>query len=129
MSDRAWLAEKTDWAGLPSGGRVERQRTVAGKTTVEVHDYLTSLGGSGHQLGEAVRTHWSVEHGRHWVLAVAFQEDQSRLRRNHGAENFAVLRPLALSLLRQEPTCANGIKVKRLKAAWNDEYLTRVLFA
>ena len=129
VSDLAWLTEKTDWAGLQSLGMVERQRTVAGKTTVEVHYYLTSLAGSGQQFGEAVRTHWSVENGLHWVLDVAFQEDQSRLRRDHAAENFAVLRHLALSLLRQEPTCSNGIKVKRLKAAWDDEYLTRVLFA
>jgi len=70
-----------------------------------------------------------VENGLPWVLDVAFQEDQSRLRRDHAAENFAVLRHLVLSLLRQEPTCSNGIKVKRLKAAWDDEYLTRVLSA
>jgi predicted transposase YbfD/YdcC len=133
---RYWLVsglngfkETQDWLGLQSLGMVERERTVAGKTTVDVHYYLTSLAGSGQQFGEAVRTHWSVENGLHWVLDVAFQEDQSRLRRDHAAENFAVLRHLALSLLRQEPTCPNGIKVKRLKAAWDDEYLTRVLFA
>jgi predicted transposase YbfD/YdcC len=128
VSDLAWLTEQSEWAGLQSLGMVERQRTVAGKTTMEVHYYLTSLAGSGQQFGEAVRTHWSVENGLHWVLDVAFQEDQSRLRRDHAAENFAVLRHLALSLLRQEPTCSNGIKVKRLKAAWDDDYLTRVLF-
>ena len=129
VSDLAWLSAKNEWVGLQSLGMVERQRTVAGKTTGEVHYYLTSLAGNGRQFGEAVRTHWSVENGLHWVLDVVFQEDQSRLRHDHAAENFAVLRHLALSLLRQESTCANGIKVKRLKAAWNDDYLTRVLFA
>jgi predicted transposase YbfD/YdcC len=129
VSELSGFTETQGWVGLQSLGMVERQRTVAGKTTVEVHYYLTSLAGSGQQFGEAVRTHWSVENGLHWVLDVAFQEDQSRLRRDHAAENFAVLRHLALSLLRQEPTCSNGIKVKRLKAAWDDEYLTRVLFA
>jgi predicted transposase YbfD/YdcC len=123
------LRETTGWVGVRSLGMGERQRTVAGQTTVEVHYYLTSLAGSGQQFGEAVRTHWSIENGLHWVLDVAVQEDQSRLRRDHAAENFAVLRHLALSLLRQEPTCTNGIKVKRLKAAWDDEYLTRVLLA
>ena len=78
---------------------------------------------------EVTRTHWSVENGLHWVLDVAFQEDQSRLRRDYAAENMAVLRPLALSLLRQESTCTNGIKVKRLKAALDEHYLTRVLLA
>jgi predicted transposase YbfD/YdcC len=128
VSALSGFSETQDWLGLQSLGMVERQRTWAGKTTVEVHYYLTSLAGSGQQFGEAVRTHWSVENGLHWVLDVAFQEDQSRLRRDHAAENFAVLRHLALSLLRQELTCSNGIKVKRLKAAWDDQYLTRVLF-
>jgi predicted transposase YbfD/YdcC len=128
VSALSGFSETQDWLGLQSLGMVERQRTGAGKTTVEVHYYLTSLAGSGQQFGEAVRTHWSVENGLHWVLDVAFQEDQSRLRRDHAAENFAVLRHLALSLLRQELTCSNGIKVKRLKAAWDDQYLTRVLF-
>jgi len=127
VSDLAWLTAKSEWVGLQSLGMVERQRTVAGKTTVEVHYYLTSLAGSGQQFGEAVRTHWSVENGLHWVLDVAFQEDQSRIRRDHAAENFAVLRHLALSLLRQEATCTHGIKVKRLKAALDEDYLTRVL--
>lgn len=129
VSDLTWLTAKQEWAGLESLGMVERQRTVAGKTTLDVHYYLTSLAGSGQQFGGAVRTHWSVENGLHWVLDVAFQEDQSRLRRDHAAENFAVLRHLALSLLRQESTCANGIKVKRLKAALDEDYLTRVLLA
>lgn len=129
VADLSWLTAKSEWAGLQSLGMVERQRTVAGKTTVEVHYYLTSLAGSGPQFGEAVRTHWSVENGLHWVLDVAFQEDQSRLRRDHAAENFAVLRHLALSLLRQESTCTNGLKVKRLKAALDEDYLTRVLLA
>jgi predicted transposase YbfD/YdcC len=129
ISDLSGFKETQDWQGLQRLGMVERQRTVAGKTTVEVHYYLTSLTGSGRQFGEAVRTHWSVENGLHWVLDVVFQEDQSRLRRDHAAENFAVLRHLALSLLRQESTCSNGIKVKRLKAAWDDHYLTRVLLA
>ena len=129
VSDLTWLTARREWTGLRSLGMVERQRTVAGKTTVEVHYYLTSLAGSGQQFGEAVRTHWSVENGLHWVLDMAFQEDQSRLRRDHAAENFAVLRHLALSLLRQESTCTNGIKVKRLKAALDEDYLTRVLLA
>lgn len=129
VSDLAWLTAKSEWAGVRSLGMVERQRTVAGKTTVEVHYYLPSLAGNGQQFGEAVRTHWSVENGLHWVLDVVFQEDQSRLRRDHAAENFAVFRHLALSLLRQESTCPNGIKVKRLKAALDEDYLTRVLLA
>jgi predicted transposase YbfD/YdcC len=129
VADLDWLAEKKDWAGLRGLGMVERQRTVEGKTTVEERYYLTSLTGQGQQSGAAVRTHWSVENGLHWLLDVVSQEDQNRLRRDHAAENFAVLCHLAISLLRREQTCANGIKVKRLKAAWDEAYLTRVLFS
>jgi len=129
VSGLRWLTAKQEWAGLRRLGMVERQRTGTGKTTVEGHYYLSSLAGSGQQFGEAVRTHWSVENGGHWMLDVAFQEDQSRLRREHAAENIAVLRHLALSLLRQEATCANSIKVKPLKAALDEDYLARGLLA
>jgi predicted transposase YbfD/YdcC len=108
---------------------VGRRRTLDGATAVEPRYYLTSLAGEGRQFGEAVRTHGGIENGLHWVVEVAVQEDQSRLRRDHAAEKFAVLRPLALSLLRREQACPKGSKVKRLKAAWGEEYLTKVLLS
>ena len=128
VSDIAWLLPTAHWPGLRSIGMVEARRTVGDKTTVEQRYYLTSLAGNAQQFGQAVRGHWGIENGLHWVLDVAFHEDQSRLRREYAAENFAVLRQLALSLLRQEPSCRSGIKVKRLKAGWDDAYLAKVLF-
>jgi predicted transposase YbfD/YdcC len=129
VSELGWLAETKEWVGLRSLGLVERQRTVAGTTTVEDHYSLTTLAGEADQFGTAVRPHWSIENGLHGVLDVVFQEDQSRLRRDHAAQTFAVLRHLAVSLLRREQTCPNGLKVKRLKAAWDEQYLARVLFS
>jgi hypothetical protein len=70
---------------------------------------------------------YTIENGLHWVLDIAFQEDASRMRKDHSQQNFVVLRHMALNLLKQEQTATCGIKARRLKAGWSDEYLRRVL--
>jgi predicted transposase YbfD/YdcC len=74
-----------------------------------------------------VRAHWGIENGLHWVLDIGFREDESRVRKDHAPENMAVLRHIALNLLKQEQTAKLGIKAKRLKAAWDQDYLLKVL--
>jgi predicted transposase YbfD/YdcC len=76
-----------------------------------------------------VRAHWSIENELHWVLDVAFREDQCRVRKDHGAENLATLRHMALNLLKRERTAKVGVANKRLRAAWDDDYLFQVLAA
>ena len=70
-----------------------------------------------------------VENGLHWVLDLAFQEDASRMHKDHSQQNFVVFRHMALNLLKQEPTAKCGIKARRLKAGWSEEYLRQVLAA
>jgi predicted transposase YbfD/YdcC len=115
------------WTGLQSIGLVEAQRTIADQTSIEHRYYISSLPGDAAQFAQAVRTHWEIENKVHWLLDVAFQEDLSRVRTGYGAENFAVLRHMALNLLRHETSVKCGIKAKRLKAGWNEDYLLKVL--
>jgi predicted transposase YbfD/YdcC len=89
--------------------------------------YLSSLPPDAERIAKAVRTHWHIENSLHWILDVAFHEDDSRLRLNYAQTNFMVLRHLTLSLLRQDKQTKLGIKAKRLKAGWDIAYLEHIL--
>jgi len=114
------------WAGLQSLGRVAAERRVGGKVTQEVRYYLSSVGTVA-EFARAARSHWGIENGLHWVLDVAFREDEQRARVGYSAENLAVVRHMALNLLKQERTARCGTKAKRLKAGWDERYLLKVL--
>ncbi len=124
----AYLDPQARWAGLQTLVRIEATRQLTGAdATQEVRYYLSSLAADPERLNQVVRTHWTVENELHWVLDVAFAEDQSRVRRGYAPENFAVLRHMALNALKQEKTAKLGIPNKRLRAGWDNNYLLKVL--
>lgn len=126
--DIEWLRKKESWKGLKSIAMVERERWVEGEgKSQERRYYISSLVGGAKEIGKAIRGHWGVENGLHWVLDVGFREDQSRIRKENAPKNMSTLRHMALNLLKQEKSMKVGTKSKRLKAGWDEEYLLKVL--
>ena len=131
-----WLGEQllSQWPGL-SGGSVVAVESVrqdlgdlSGKVTTERRYFISSLGGTdAAALADAVRGHWSVENKLHWQLDVSFREDERRIRKGHGAENYSRLCRLALNLLERDRSVKIGVHGKRLKAGWDEHYLLRLL--
>lgn len=129
-SDPEYLAsvgQVQKWANLQSIVMMVRKRIINGEETVKTRFYISSLKSNAKQILQATRQHWSIENGLHWVLDIAFNEDRSRVRKEHAPANLAVLRHMAVNLLKQETSAKGGIKAKRLQAGWNEDYLLKVL--
>jgi predicted transposase YbfD/YdcC len=126
-SDIECLGVKSSWANITSVGMVESQRDVGGTVSIEQRYFLTSLPCDAVRFAHAVRQHWGVENALHWVLDVSFREDDCRIRQGHGAQNMAVLRHMALNLLRRESGHKRGIKARRNGAGCHRDYLFQVL--
>jgi len=118
------------WQGLRSLGMVFSECQVGPKeATCETRFFLSSLAPKVKTFARAVRGHWGIENSLHWVLDISFREDESRLRKDHGPENLALLRRLAASLLHNEDTAKGGVACKRKEAGWDNDYLLEVLGA
>lgn len=115
------------WRNLHSIAMVVSTRIINGKETKQVRLYISSLKSNAKLILHAARRHWSIENELHWVLDVALNEDHSRVRKDHAPANLAVLRHIALNLLKQEKSAKGGIRAKQLQAGWDEDYLLKVL--
>ena len=115
-----------DWASLTTVGFCYSERTVNGVTSEELRYFIGSKKASAKVYGQALRNHWGIENQLHWQLDVCFDEDKNRVSKKHGAENLALVRRLALSLLKQHPG-KSSIKCKRLQAALDPNFLEEII--
>jgi predicted transposase YbfD/YdcC len=122
------LPDAGRWKGLKRIGVAISDTTRDGEPCDDVRYYILSKGLTARRFGTLVRGHWGIENSLHWQLDMSFDEDRNRARKDHAAANLAVLRRIALSLLKNEAGSKVGVKNRRLTAAWNTDYLHKVLF-
>jgi predicted transposase YbfD/YdcC len=130
ISDPEYLANIRDldrWKGVKSLVMILSERQIGEKREVQDRYYISSLESDAKKILQAKRSYWSIENCLHWVLDIAFNEDHSRVRKDHAPQNFSILRHMALNLLKLETTVKAGIKAKRLKCGWDTDYLLKVL--
>jgi len=130
ITDFKFIENMQEWAGLKSIVKIEsiREFKNSDKPTENfTRYYISSLLSEAKDLQRAIRLHWGIENKLHWVLDVAFSEDASRKRTGNAAQNFSILSKIALNLLKKDTTTKQGIKGKRLKAAYDQNYLIKIL--
>jgi len=122
-----WLPQKDEWEGLRCLIEVESKRVCKGQETTEKRYFLSSVEGTAEEQGKAIRSHWGIENQLHWVLDVTFNEDKSRIRKNNGPENMAIVRHVVLNLIRQVDDGRTSLKRRRRRALYGDDYLAKIL--
>jgi predicted transposase YbfD/YdcC len=120
------LSNAADWKGITTIGMCYSERIVAGVRSEEVRYFIGSRKARARVYGKALRYHWGIENNLHWQMDVSFAEDDSRIQKRNAAENFAMLRRIALILLKRHPD-KHSINTKRLLASWDTEFLQEVL--
>lgn len=129
IDDLELFGQVENWPGLRTVARVDS--TTFNKsnkvTTTMTRYYITSLAAEAKLIGQTARSHWSIENGLHWQLDVNYREDASRKRKDNAAMNFSTLLKMTLTMLKKDKSTKVGIRSKRLKAGWDNEYLLHIL--
>ena len=134
IHDVGWLHDDHQWPGLKSVVMVESEREIPAtakdpaKIEREMRFYITSLAWLAHQIGPAIRGHWMVENGLHWVMDMMFRDDECRIRTNHAPANFTTIKHMALNLIRRKASGKkDSLRVRRKVASWDDDYLASLV--
>lgn len=129
IQDLGHITQQNNWKKLTTLIRLESERfiKVSGKTETQTRYYISSRKENADYFQKNIRAHWGIENKLHWMLDVAFNEDQSRKRAGNAAQNFSLISKIALNLLKSDQTSKRSIKIKRKKAGWDKEYLIRLL--
>lgn len=128
--DISWITEPDKWQGLNFFAKLTRERTIikTGKVSTEIAYYIGSNShANAQQTATEIRRHWSIENGLHWVLDMAFREDEARHRIGNIAQNMTILRHFALNVIKQDKTRKIGVANSRKRAGWDRRYLIKLL--
>ena len=123
-----WLQERHEWPGLAGVVMVDSQRELGGKIEQETRFYITSLTAPAALVGPMIRDHWAIENSLHWVMDMTFRDDECRVRTDNAPENFVTLKHMASNLIRRAPG-RDSQRLKRMTAAWDDDFLASLVAA
>lgn len=126
--DIDWIPQKEEWEQLRTIIMVKTERSLSGQPpSIERRYYISSILPNAQRSANAIRGHWGIENQVHWILDVAFREDEQNANAGNIAENMSLIRRISLNLLKQEKTAKCGIEIKRQMAGWDDSYLLQVM--
>ena len=128
IHDVGWLQDHHDWPALKAVIVIDSIREIGAKSACETRLYLTSSPLNATELAPMVRHHWAIENSLHWVLDMAFKDDESRVRTDHAPENFVTIKHMAANLARKT-TSRDSVRLRLKTAAWDDDYLANLIKA
>jgi len=128
IHDVGWLQQRHNWPGLAGVLMVESERELPDKTERETRFYITSLSLPAETIGPMIRDHWAIENSLHWVMDMVFRDDECRVSPDNAPAHFVTLKHMASDLIRRAPG-KDSQRLKRMTAAWDDDFLASLVAA